>query len=170
MKTVQAEPDVDREIADVFAEAAAGANAYPEPMGDLLRGLVLRADPTGRDRKSNYIAFMLPAWIGERTGADPAMCRDLAVGNVYAMLHFFLLDDAMDGGGAGLEGRRSLAAGQLLHALFMERYGRHFPPDSPLVVLLPDVSGRMGDGRLRGRDCGGRIRATPARWRANRPR
>lgn len=132
MKTVQAEPDVAREIAGVFAEAAAGADAYPGPLGALLRGLVLRADPTGRDRRSNYIAFMLPSWIAERTGTSPALCRDLAVGNVYAMLHFFLLDDAMDGGDAGLEGRSALAAGQLLNALFIERYGRHYPPDSPL--------------------------------------
>lgn len=132
MNTVQAVQDAAREIAGVFAEAAAGADAYPEPLGALVRGLVMRADPTGRDRKSNYIAFLLPSWIGELTGANPALCRDLAVGNVYAMLHFFLLDDVMDGGDAGLENKRALAAGQLLQALFMERYGRHYPPDSPL--------------------------------------
>ncbi|CAI6086622.1 hypothetical protein [Cohnella sp. JJ-181] len=132
MKIVQAEPDVAREIGNIFAEAAAGADAYPGPLGAAIRGLVKRAEPTDRDRKSNYIAFMLPSWIGERTGADPALCRDLAVGNVYAMLHFFLLDDVMDGGDAGMEGRRALAVGQLLQALFTERYARRFPPDSPL--------------------------------------
>ncbi|MFC3799034.1 hypothetical protein [Cohnella sp. GCM10012308] len=132
MKTVQAESEIAREIANVFAEAAAGADAYPEPLSAAIRGLVQRADPTGRDRKSNYIAFLLPSWIGARTGADPALCRDLAVGNVYAMLHFFVLDDMMDGSDAGMEGKRALAVGQLLNALFIARYGRYYPPESPL--------------------------------------
>lgn len=126
-------PGEDAEIAAIFADAAAGAASYAGALGETIAALIARADPTARgDRASNYIAFLLPEWIGEQTAAPAGLRRDLAAGNVYAMLHFFLLDDLMDGGETGAGTRRALAAGQLLHALFMARYGRHYPPDSPL--------------------------------------
>ncbi|MEK0313379.1 hypothetical protein [Cohnella sp. 56] len=120
------------EIAAIFADAAAGAARYTGTLGESIRSLIVRADPSAQGRASNYIAFLLPTWMGERTEAPAELRRDLAAGNVYAMLHFFLLDDLMDGSDAGLGRRQALAAGQLLHALFLERYGRHYPPDSPL--------------------------------------
>jgi len=132
MKTVYAAQDRADEIAAVFAEAAAGVGAYPSPLREAILALIRRAEPTNGDGVSNYIAFLLPLWMGETTGASLELRRDLAVGNVYAMLHFFLLDDAMDGDDAQIGARVALAAGQLLQALFLERYGRHFASDSPL--------------------------------------
>ena len=126
------------EVARVFAEASGGLPALPATLTDLAATLLERFNPLAADPNggggTNYICFLLPLWLKEQTGCEAQVCRDLAVGNVYAMLHFFLLDDAMDAAaaaGAG-ETRRSLALGQMFYEAFRRRYERYFPASSPL--------------------------------------
>lgn len=118
------------EAAKIIAEARTGADGCPEPLRTILRELIERADPSRTAGGSNYITYMLPVWAGEQAGAPASVCRDLAVGSVYMMLHYFLLDDVMDGEEMQLNSKSALAASQLLHSLFLERYSRHsaMPP------------------------------------------
>ncbi|MGN7457192.1 hypothetical protein ACTHPH_20470 [Paenibacillus pasadenensis] len=121
-----------KEAAAIFADAREGASACPEPLRGVLRQLIDRADPSAREGGSNFIAYLLPAWTGEQAGLPPAVGRELAVGSVYMMLHYLLLDDVMDGDEIGLGPKEALAAGQLLHSLFLERYERAVPGSAEL--------------------------------------
>jgi len=122
------------EIAHIFAEASEEIAALPAELAELGQDLLARSNPLRNGGQANRISYLLPYWMGEHIGSPIELCRDLAVGNIFAMLHFFLLDDAMDGGTsrskAGL--RRSLALGQLLYGLFQKRYSRRFSNGSPL--------------------------------------
>jgi len=122
------------EIDRVFAEALREIQELPEPMRAVGHSLLSRSHPHRNGGGTNAVCFLLPYWLREASGVPIELCRDMAVGNLYAMLHYFVLDDAMDAGTdripAGL--RRSLALGQLLSGLFRQRYAKHFSQDSAL--------------------------------------
>lgn len=145
------------EVDLAFAEAAEEMKRLPPPLRAGGLELLARVHPSGGKGGTNYICYLLPFWMRtppnttpdrgqtqrnstpDRTPAQTApapsnFCRDLAVGNLLAMLHFFMLDDAMDAADAEsrLAARENLALGQLLHSGFLRRYYRHFPAASTL--------------------------------------
>jgi len=123
------------ELEHVFAEASAEMAGLPAGLGEIGQALLARSHPLRSGGGANVISYLLPYWLREPADHPIELCRELAIGNIYAMLHFFLLDDAMDGGTGRLEAggmRGSLALGQLLDGLFQQRYNRHFPNDSLL--------------------------------------
>lgn len=122
------------EIAAMFAEASAEMETLPDEFRELGQALLAKSNPLANGGGTNLICFLLPYWMRETTGAPAAQCRDLAVGNLFKMLHYFMLDDAMDGQeGRSPQGlRKSLALGQLLNGMYRQRYTRHFPHDSSL--------------------------------------
>lgn len=122
------------EIAAVFEEASREMEGLPDEFRGLGQTLLAKSNPLANGGSSNLICFLLPYWMREVTGAPEALCRDLAVGNLFAMLHYFVLDDAMDGQeGRSPQGlRKSLALGQLMHGMYRRRYTSHFPHDSSL--------------------------------------
>ncbi|WP_309121529.1 hypothetical protein [Paenibacillus sp.] len=121
------------ELARIFAEAEKDIAAFPDGLRNRALRLLERSDPLRSGGRANAISYLLPYWAQERTNGPLELCRDLAIGNIHAMLRFFLLDDAMDGAAASLEPlRESLALVPLLDDRFLERYRRHFPEDSML--------------------------------------
>ncbi|WP_027086920.1 hypothetical protein [Cohnella panacarvi] len=121
------------EIEFVFAEASNEMKELPPIFRERAQALLTTSNPLCNGGRANRISYLLPYWMRELTNSPSALCRDMAVGNIYAMLRYFLLDDAMDGierSGGTL--RRSLALGQLLEERFRRRYGRHFPHGSEL--------------------------------------
>jgi len=138
--------DYQDEIELIFAKAAEGIQTFPTGLRELGLALLERSYPKSGGG-TNAISFLLPYWYGEQIGSARELCRELAVGNLYAMLHFFLLDDAMDGGsvqdGAASRGtaytiREGLAVSQLLHGRFLASYQRHFTHDSPFWAYYHD--------------------------------
>ncbi|WP_256759392.1 class 1 isoprenoid biosynthesis enzyme [Cohnella sp. WQ 127256] len=124
------------EIELIFAEAASEISQLPMPLNEQGLAMLAKFNPLQSDTGTNYICFLLPEWLKEQTASTERLCRDLAIGNVFAMLHYFLLDDVMDEG-AGFhraEVRSSLVLSQLLQDLFRQRYHRHLPVDSPFWV------------------------------------
>lgn len=122
------------EIAAMFEEASREMEGLPDEFRELGQALLAKSNPLANGGVSNLICFLLPYWMRETTGGSEALCRDLAVGNLFMMLHYFVLDDAMDGQeGRSPQGlRKSLALGQLLYGMYRQRYTRHFPHDSSL--------------------------------------
>ncbi|WP_372663339.1 hypothetical protein [Cohnella sp.] len=130
--------DYEKEIKLIFSKAAAETDLFPAPLKEMGLVLLARFNPLQScEGTSSYISFLLPFWLKEQTASSDVLCRDLAVGNVFAMIHYFLLDDVIDVG-AGLnkaEVRDSLVLGQLFHDLFQQYYSIHFTAGSPLWKL-----------------------------------
>jgi hypothetical protein len=126
--------DLRAELEYVFAEAKAEIALYPDPLN--VRGLALLEpfNPLSGHGETNYISYLLPFWIREQVSVSLELCRDLAIGNLFAMLNFFLLDDAIDAGTQlnADQTRSSLVLGQLLNHSFYHRYNRYFPAGSAL--------------------------------------
>lgn len=122
------------EIETIFAKAAEEIAMFPVPLNDLSLTLLTKFNPLQSNEGTSYISFLLPYWLMEQTASSEELCRDLAVGNVFAMLHFFLMDDVMDAGDSlnKAEVRDSLVLGQLLHGLFQRYYSIHFPSESTI--------------------------------------
>lgn len=122
------------EIDSIFTEALREIMELPAELRAVGRTLLSRSHPLQNGGGTNAVCYLLPYWLREETGVPIALCRDMAIGNLYAMLHYFVLDDAMDAGTervpSGL--RRSLALGQLLSGMFRQRYASHFPDDASL--------------------------------------
>lgn len=124
------------EIKLIFDQAAEETALFPSPLKEMGLALLARFNPLQSGQGTSYITFLLPFWLKEQTASPEVLCRDLAVGNVFAMIHFFLLDDVMDAQTDmnKIDVRDSLVLGQLFQGLFQQRYGRHYPPSSPLWV------------------------------------
>ncbi|MBO9598324.1 MAG: hypothetical protein J7559_10980 [Cohnella sp.] len=121
------------ELELVFAEASRDMNELPPEFRERGQALLESSHPLRNGGRANRISYLLPYWMRELTNSPIELCRDMAVGNIHAMLRYFLLDDAMDGIERSREATRgSLALGQLLEELFRRRYGRHYPQDSEL--------------------------------------
>ncbi|RED58149.1 hypothetical protein [Cohnella lupini] len=123
------------EIERIFSEAAEEIARFPSPLDESGLAILARCNPIGGGKGTNQISFLLPYWMREVTECRIETCRDLAVGNLFAMIHYFLMDDVMDHADTAsvtAEPRLALALGQLLQTLFFRRYSIHFPADSPL--------------------------------------
>lgn len=121
------------ELELVFAEASKEMKELPSGFRERAQTLLELSHPLRNGGRTNRISYLLPYWMRELTNSPIELCRDMAVGNVYAMLRYFLLDDAMDGTERSRGTLRgSLALCQLLEELFRRRYGRHYPHDSEL--------------------------------------
>jgi hypothetical protein len=122
------------ELEYVFAEAMAEIALYPDPLNDRGLALLELSNPLSGHEETNYISYLLPFWVREQASVSMELCSELAIGNLFAMLHFFLLDDAIDAGDRldVDQTRSSLVLGQLLNHSFHHRYYRHFPAGSPL--------------------------------------
>ena len=121
------------ELEIAFAAAEDELRTLPAEFGELALKLLGRSNPLLNGGRANRISYLLPYWVGENVRAPIELCRELAIGNLFAMLHFFVLDDAIDGdaGWSSADRRRLLPLGQLLHGLFYRKYLGRFPASSP---------------------------------------
>jgi hypothetical protein len=125
------------EIAEAFAEAASEAERFPGELARLGKELIAACDPRKTGGKASVIAFLLPYWMDDITGLGSRVCRDLAAGGIFAMLHYSIVDDLMDQPDAPpAEPRRLLTLGQLFHAAFQARYARHVKADPERLWAL----------------------------------
>jgi hypothetical protein len=109
------------EIVQIFGEASAQLQTLPEGLKEQALALLGKCYPLNRkdNEGPNMISYLLPYWVGETLGSPIELCRELAVGNLYGMLSFFLMDDAMD---EKREVRRSLALSTLLNQQFLAEW------------------------------------------------
>lgn len=136
------------EIVRIFGEASAQLQTFPEELKEQALALLGGCYPLDRKDSEgpNMISYLLPYWVGETLGSPIELCRELAVGNVYGMLSFFLLDDVMD---EKREVRRSLALSTLLNQRFLEAYQRCFSGNAQLWVCYNRYLAEWADAMYR---------------------
>ncbi|WP_138494686.1 hypothetical protein [Paenibacillus pinistramenti] len=96
-------------------------------------------DITRREVPTNYISFLLPFWMEEASGQSRCLSRQLSTANLFGMMSYHLLDEAMDKPGTPINEVQSnqaklhhtLALAAMLHTEFTQIYSRIFPAASP---------------------------------------
>ncbi|GAB6991595.1 hypothetical protein [Paenibacillus pini] len=118
----------------VFEESEFIITKFPESFRE--QGLLYLQSfhALGEGSSKNYICYLLPFWMSDMTNLSNETCRRLSVGNIFAMLYFFIQDDIMD---TRLPpGKEKLALANLYYITFLEIYHSFFPSDSPFWHLF----------------------------------
>ncbi|WP_438433856.1 hypothetical protein [Gorillibacterium sp. sgz500922] len=118
------------EVRSAYEESRRRMGAFPEALRGQGYAYLHKANPTGTEEGGkNRICYLLPYWLREQCGLDEETCREMAVGNIFLMLYFFIQDDIMDT--ADPNACRALPLANLCHGEFHRAYSRLFPGDSP---------------------------------------
>ncbi len=121
--------DFENEIAQVFIESQRIVATFSPPLNYKGLSYLSKFDPLQEDSSKNYICYLLPFWLKEKTQLKEEDYVTLSVGNVFAMLYFFIQDDIMDS--KTTIDRDQIPLANLLHMQFFEIYRSYFPSDSP---------------------------------------
>jgi len=118
----------EQELALVFKECAQTLACFPEPLNS--QGLVYLTHFNVFEEAShkNYICYLLPFWQQESCRITSEDCRQMAKGNVFLMLYFFIQDDVMDHPTETASARLPLA--NMLYIEFLNIYRAFFPGES----------------------------------------
>ena len=69
---------------------------FPECAAQPGLALLKRLDQARAASKDNHICCLLPYWLADSTQAREEWCDRMALGNLFGMLHYLIIDDAMD--------------------------------------------------------------------------
>lgn len=127
------EPYYD-ELQLVFDQVNLGTEQFPSSLRQHGLDYIRLFHPLEPNSTKNYICYLLPYWLQPWSGISLSECRRLAIANVWVMLHYFLLDDAMDEQPADWKARLALA--DLCSLAYMEEYRRLFDYDSPFWTAM----------------------------------
>ncbi len=116
------------ELAHIFKEVEQSISEFPDALRR--RGLhyISLFHPLLSNSTKNYICYLLPYWLQSWSGISQSDCRRLAVANVWVMLQYFSLDDAMDE--RPDDSKERLALAQLFSAFSLNEYRGLFNSDS----------------------------------------
>ncbi|ANY67481.1 hypothetical protein BBD42_14115 [Paenibacillus sp. BIHB 4019] len=102
----------------VFSKAQQITAKFPEPLNQTGQAYITHINPLHRSGHQNYIGYLLPYWMTEMASVTEEQCEQLALANVFGLLHFFIVDEVMDTG--SVESRQKLA---LSHLFYTQMYG-----------------------------------------------
>ncbi|OAB48196.1 hypothetical protein [Paenibacillus antarcticus] len=121
--------DFANQITQVFNESQRVIATFPSPHN--IKGLAYLStfDAQEEESSKNYICYLLPFWLKELIPLKEEDYVKLSVGNVFAMLYFFIQDDIMDS--KSTLDRDQIPLANLFHMQFLEIYRSYFPSDSP---------------------------------------
>lgn len=120
----------ERDLTHVFRESEHIISQFPPPLHTKGLSYLSKFNVLQEDSATNYICYLLPFWLQETTGLSNESVRRLSLGNVFAMLYFFIQDDLMDS--ASPAGKDKLPLGNLFYMQFLDIYRDFFPSESPI--------------------------------------
>lgn len=121
--------EFDNEISQVFVEAQAVIAQFPPPLDQKGLSYLNEFNIHREDSTKNYICYLLPFWMKNASTLHEEDYRKLSLGNVFAMLYFFIQDDLMDGPSS--KDKSQLILGNLFYLHFLDIYRSYFSSDSP---------------------------------------
>lgn len=122
--------DYKGELMLVFDEAERRISQFPEPLGGLGQRYLEAFHPLVEGSSKNYICYLLPYWLEDALPLRREQTRDLALANVFVMLHYFIQDDVMDAPSSPGGWASQLALSQLFQLQYLSLYRSMFPHDS----------------------------------------
>jgi hypothetical protein len=121
--------DFENELEQVFMASQRLVEKFPAPLNHKGLYYLRKFDVRQEDSAKNYICYLLPFWLKEMSHLKKKDYVTLSVGNVFAMLYFFIQDDIMDS--KDPIDRDQIPLANLLFLHFHEIYRTYFPSFSP---------------------------------------
>nr|WP_110931584.1 class 1 isoprenoid biosynthesis enzyme [Paenibacillus bouchesdurhonensis] len=119
----------EEDLQQAFAVADKLLSAFPTSFSQPARDFLDKFHVMKEHRSKNYICYLLPFWLQEKSEVSSADCRKIAIANIFGMLYYHLIDDLMDNPDARFKHQLPLA--DLIHFEFMSIYREYFPTGSP---------------------------------------
>lgn len=133
----------EEDLQQAFAEADKLLSALPPSFSQPARDFLDKFHVMKEHRSKNYICYLLPFWLQEKSGVSSADCRKIAIANIFGMLYYHLVDDLMDNPDARFKHQLPLA--DLIHFEFMSIYREYFPIGSPFWSYFRKYVGEWAD-------------------------
>ncbi|AZK46344.1 class 1 isoprenoid biosynthesis enzyme [Paenibacillus lentus] len=133
----------EEDLQQAFAEANKLLSALPPPFSQPARDFLDKFHVMKEHRSKNYICYLLPFWLQEKSGVSTADCRRIAIANIFGMLYYHLIDDLMDNPDARFKHQLPLA--DLIHFEFMSIYREYFPIGSSFWSYFRKYVGEWAD-------------------------
>lgn len=119
----------EEDLQQAFATADKLLSALPPSFSQLALDFLDKFHVLKENRSKNYICYLLPFWLQEKSEVSRAACRRIAVANIFGMMYYHLIDELMDNPEARFEYQLPLT--DLIHFEFMSIYREYFPIGSP---------------------------------------
>ncbi len=119
----------EEDLQQAFANADKSLSAFPPSFSQPARDFLDKFHVLKENRSKNYICYLLPFWLQEKSSVSIADCRRIAVANIFGMMYYHLIDELMDNPEARFKHQLPLA--DLVHIEFMNIYRDYFPTGSP---------------------------------------
>ena len=136
--------DFKDETSHIFMASQRVIENFPPPLNHKGLTYLSKFDARREDSAKNYICYLLPFWLKELSPLKKEDYVALSVGNVFAMLYFFIQDDIMDSK-TNLD-RDQIPLANLLHMHFLEIYRNYFPSTSPFWIYFHQYIREWADG------------------------
>ncbi|MFS0727060.1 hypothetical protein [Paenibacillus sp. 1P07SE] len=122
--------DYKEELAYIFDDARLRVSRFPDPLGQLGHTYMDAFNPLLEGSTKNYVCYLLPYWLEDALPLRREHARELALANVFGMLHYFILDDVMDAASSPSGWTEQLALSELFMLQYLSLYRKLFPHDS----------------------------------------
>ncbi|OZB90799.1 hypothetical protein [Paenibacillus sp. XY044] len=119
----------EADLSYVFRETENMIASFPSPLNTKGLSYLSHFNVLQENSAKNYICYLLPFWLMETARLSGEDARKLSIGNVCAMLYFFIQDDCIDS--SSPQDKEQLPLGNLLYLQFLDIYRGYFPSDSP---------------------------------------
>jgi hypothetical protein len=125
------------DLAQELAHVHAGYRAYLDSLPSTVRPLMIEMAATDAFTSSGRLSVIaLPFWVGRVLGIGLETCRQIALANIFGLLHFIVQDNLSDGDWSEETMPAYVLSGTLYLQQMFARYQQFFPPHSPFWSLL----------------------------------
>ncbi|SDC64041.1 hypothetical protein SAMN02799630_01054 [Paenibacillus sp. UNCCL117] len=143
--------DFRKEMTAVFVQAETIVARFPQPFDTAGQRYLEQFTVLKEASSKNYICYLLPFWLSDATGLEPALNKKLALGSVFGMLYYFIMDDLIDS--PNPECRQKLPLGHLFHYEFLSIFRELFPaPDCPIWNCYRVYDAQWAEAMIREKD------------------
>jgi hypothetical protein len=128
---------VSDDLAQEARRVQAGYQAYLDALPPAVRPFAIQMDMTDIHKSPGRLSVIaLPFWLGEAYGVELDIQRNMALGNVYGLLHFVTQDMLIDGDYEAEQIPALVLSGTLYQKQLLCIYQHYFPPQSEFWAYL----------------------------------
>lgn len=125
------------EMAQEVANIQTRYEAYRSSLPSHLRSLIIKVPKPDKLMSPGRLSVLaLPFWVGDVFGVELEICRQIALANLFGLLHFVAQDHLSDGQSPITEIPSLAISGTLLQQQMYNHYLQCFPPETQFWSLM----------------------------------